>query len=122
MKFKAIIGAAIAALAFSSCGVTEGTVYDKSYSPEKRWTTQEADYDNVCTTKTRTSYVNGKSKTSTYQDCKRVFDGYETKHHRKAACYRLKFKNRDGDKGSACVSKATYTKHDIGDYYAGKNK
>ena len=104
--------------AFTACSapLAEGTVTGKVHEPYKEWTTEEADYDTRCVPKTRTTYVNGKSQTSTYQDCQRYFDGYETVEHSSPECYRINYAAKK-ERDSLCVTEAEFTAIQVGDRF-----
>lgn len=107
--------ALLTAILLAACGgITEGTVYEKTYTPARDWTTTEPDYDTRCTTKTRMKTVNGKTRTETYQDCQRYQDGWEEVAHHEDECYRVAFREGD-DTSSVCVTKEQYDAVEIGD-------
>lgn len=110
-----------AAFLLSGCGVTEGTVYDKSYEKAHYEDRSRAIYRQWChpASETYTTYVNGQSQTRTryYTKCEQVYAGQE--HYRVWVedewC--LYFRNKDGDKGHKCVGPETYDFYEVGDYF-----
>lgn len=101
------------AFAFTACGVNAGEVYDKTYEPARSWEVEEADYQYTCYPAVR--YVNGKPQS--YQDCQSRFVGYKTVTKHSEECYRIMFRNDDGDKGEDCVGEGRYNEIEIGDWY-----
>lgn len=102
---------AVFGLFLTGCSqVTSGEVYDKEYEPARRWTTTEPVYTQQCTPR----YVNGQYQG---QNCQQVLTGWREVDHYDPECYRLDFKNEDGDKGDACVDQKTYDTIEVGDWY-----
>lgn len=98
-----------------ACGVNAGAVYDKELIPAKDWDAQEPDYRYSCQYEYGYNPMTGKYEFANI--CKDRQEGWKTVHHHEDACYRLKFKNEDGDKGDDCVSVGKYDSVSIGDWY-----
>lgn len=117
---RKFIIAPVAAIIFalSACaGVTEGTVYAKDYVPAKSWETTEPTYQQVCETRMRARTVNGNTQMESYQDCRQKQVGWHQEHHHKPECYKIKFRNSEGDEGDDCVSPKEYEDISEGDFY-----
>lgn len=116
---KFIIAPVVALLfALTACaGTTEGTVYAKDYVPARSWETTEPTYQYVCQTKMRSSYVNGQYQQQSYQDCQNQLVGWHQESHYKPECYKIKFRNSEGDEGDDCVSASEYEDIQIDDFY-----
>lgn len=115
---KAVVAIVVAVLAFAGCSmVTEGTVYSKEYIPSRSWTTTEPTYTYSCQTRYRSVYMNGKTSQQPYQDCQNSLVGWHQEKHFKRECFKVKFRNSDGDTGSDCVSKEEFDSINKGDFY-----
>lgn len=112
-----IIAPVVALVMLTACEATEGTVYKKDYVPAKSWETTEPTYQYVCTTKTRTTTVNGTTQQQSYQDCQNKHVGWHQERHYRAECYKIYFKNNADEKGSDCVSPTEYEEIESGDFY-----
>lgn len=115
------VPALLAVVVLAACGVTEGTIYDKSYEKAHYESRSRPIYHTQCVpvTKTQTTYVNGQPQTRTYTttECHQVWVG--TDHYRVwiEDKWCLYFRNKDGDKGHKCVNEEAYNFYDEGDYF-----
>lgn len=107
-------------LPLAACAPESGDIIKKDYDAERTWTELEPDYDTKTYSckKTKTTTVNGKSKTEEYTaTCtKRVQDGYDEVEHYEPERYRLQIRDGD-DTGWVEVDEATYEDASVGDYY-----
>lgn len=98
----------------TSCGVSEGTVYDKRFEAAHNEERERSVYATHC------GYSYGLNSDGSYgygYRCKYEFD--HTEHYQVwiKDCYRLLFKNEKGHKGNACVPEWEYNEKQIGSYY-----
>jgi hypothetical protein len=97
--------------AFVACGVDSGEVYDKTYEPARSWQEDEPDYQYTC------QYEYDPITGGFGNVCKSRFVGYKTVTKHEEECYRIMFRNDDGDKGDDCIGSEQYEAIDIGDWY-----
>lgn len=110
-----ILGAIAAA-----CGVREGRVIEKDH--DKAWTqhTTRTVYDQVNCRNVKTSTGTGTTRrTTTTQKCdRRAREVPQTIRHPES--WELTLRNDEGETGEVSVSRSTYDRVDIGDYYSAK--
>lgn len=113
--------AGVLLFATAACGVSEGTVIDKEFTPE--WveqveqdvTEQECEWD----TDTKTTYVNGKPKTTTSKkyECEDVVVGTEMVDKVHPDQWEITVENEDGDTGVLDVTQEEFESVEIGEFF-----
>lgn len=104
------------ALFLTACGGPDaGRVYSKNYYPEHYKTVQVNDYAYLC----QMEYVyHANGGKGGYQNvCSNRLVGSHPEQRVEPACYEIKFKDEEGNKGDDCVGKDTYNSLEIDDWY-----
>lgn len=105
--------------ALTACGASSGDVYAKDVIPARDWTTQEPTQQYQCNYEYgyHYDYFNNKYTYGLYNHCGNVTVGYHDEQHHEDACYKVMFKNKDGDKGDDCIGQTRWDGIEIGDFY-----
>jgi hypothetical protein len=103
------------ALFLTACGVDAGNVYAKNYYPEHYKTVSVDDYAYLC--QYEYDYMANGGKGGYRNVCKNRWTGSHNEQRVVPACWEVKFKNEEGDKGKQCVGQETYDNLEIGDWY-----
>lgn len=118
---RALVALAVA-LGLAGCGISSGTVTERMYDDADSWigTCYRTEYRTNIRPVTRTTYVNGKSTTTTTTQS--VTESYQVPY----SCpmydpehYRLRLVSGD-DKGTVTVPASVYDACSKGDYYDDK--
>ena len=118
---KFAILAMVGVFSLTGCGMFEvvdnGKVTEKRFTPAKEWWEDQDITEEECGYETKTTMVNGKSKTKSVWDCDTEVVGTEKVKKSSPAKYELLLRQDDGDTGTVTVSKTVYTKTKVGSFY-----
>ena len=113
MKYIVAIVTAVLLFVLTACGAVSGDVYYKHYDDADVVTNYVQDYRQECTP-TYSTAGTGTGGSS----CRQVWVGSHPVQTYYPECYRIKFRNDEGDTGSDCISALEFDRIKVGDYYS----